>query len=121
MMRQLGGAFGIAITNTYVTQRTAYHRTELVSNIQTGDMITDERVTALTQGLIAKGVNAMDAVSGAYKVLDGIVSRQALMLSYLDTFRLAALFFVVSFPLLFLLKSKKMDAATAKAVADAAH
>ncbi|RYE07275.1 MAG: MFS transporter, partial [Sphingobacteriales bacterium] len=34
---------------------------------------------------------------------------------------LAGLFFVISFPLLFLLKSKKMDAATAKAVADAAH
>jgi DHA2 family multidrug resistance protein len=121
MMRQLGGAFGIAVTNTYVTTRTAYHRTELVSNLQAGDMITDERVTALTQGLIAKGINALDAVSGAYKVIDGIVTRQALMLSYLDTFRLAGLFFLVSFPLLFLLKNKKMDAATAKAVADAAH
>jgi DHA2 family multidrug resistance protein len=60
-------------------------------------------------------------VSGAYKNLDLIITKQALMVSYLDTFRLAGLFFVVSFPLLFLLKSKKMDAATAKAVADAAH
>ena len=34
---------------------------------------------------------------------------------------LAGLFFVFSFPLIFLLKGKKMDAVAAKAVADAAH
>ena len=121
MMRQIGGAFGVAITNTYVTQRTAVHRGDLVSNLQPGDPLTTERLNALTQGLIARGVNAFDAVSGAYKNLDLIISRQALMVSYLDTFRLAGLFFVVSFPLLFLLQNKKMDAAAAKAVADAAH
>lgn len=121
MMRQIGGAFGVAITNTYVTQRTAVHRGDLVSNLQPGDLLTTERLNALTQGLIARGVNAFDAATGAYKNLDLIISRQALMISYLDTFRLAGLFFVVSFPLLFLLKNKKMDAAAAKAVSDAAH
>ena len=121
MMRQMGGAFGVAITNTYVTQRMAVHRGDLVSNLQPGDMLTMERLNAITQGLMAKGVNAFDAVTGAYKNIDLIISRQALMLSYLDTFKLAGLFFVVSFPLLFLLQNKKMDAARAKAVADAAH
>lgn len=121
MMRQIGGAFGVAITNTYVTQRTAVHRGDLVSNLQPGDLLTTERLNALTQGLIAKGVNAFDAVTGAYKNLDLIITRQALMISYLDTFRLAGIFFVLSFPLLFLLQNRKMDAAKAKAVADAAH
>ena len=121
MMRQLGGAFGVAITNTYVTQRSALHRNDLVSNLQPDNPALTERLNALTQGLIARGVNTFDAVQGAYKNLDLIVSRQALMISYLDTFRLAGLFFVCSFPLLFLLKGKKMDAAAAKAVADAAH
>ena len=121
MTRQIGGAFGVAITNTYVTQRTAVHRGDLVSNIQPGDLLTTERITAMTQGLIARGINSFDAVTGAYKNLDLIISRQALMLSYLDTFKLAGLFFVVSFPLLFLLQNSKMDAARAKAVADAAH
>ena len=121
MMRQVGGAFGVAITNTYVTQRMAVHRGDLTSNLQPGDMLTMERLNAMTQGLAARGVNAFDAVTGAYKNMDLIISRQALMLSYLDTFKLAGLFFVVSFPLLFLLKRKKMDAATAKAISDSAH
>jgi DHA2 family multidrug resistance protein len=121
MMRQIGGAFGVAITNTYVTQRTALHRSDLVSHLQPGSPALTERLNAMTQGLVAKGVNSIDAVSGAYKNLDAIVSRQALMISYLDTFRLAGLFFVLSFPLLFLLKKKKMSAEAAKAAADAAH
>lgn len=121
MMRQIGGAFGVAITNTYVTQRAAVHRGDLVSNLQPGSPALTERLNALTQGLVAKGINAIDAVSGAYRNLDLIITKQALMISYLDTFKLAGLFFVVSFPLLFLLQNKKMDAATAKAVADAAH
>ncbi|WP_080058232.1 DHA2 family efflux MFS transporter permease subunit [Spirosoma aerolatum] len=121
MMRQIGGAFGVAITNTYVTQRTAVHRGDLVSNLQPGEMLTTERVNTMTQALVAKGVNALDAVTGAYKNLDLIITKQALMISYLDTFRLAGLFFVVSFPLLFLLQKKKMDAAAAKAVAESAH
>ncbi len=115
MMRQLGGAFGVA--NTYVTQRMALHRYDLVSNLQPKNPALAERLNAITQGLIARGINSFDAVQGAYKNLDLIVSRQALMISYLDTFRLAGLFFVFSFPLLFLLKSKKMDAVAAKAVA----
>lgn len=121
MMRQIGGAFGVAITNTYVTQRTAVHRGDLVSHLQPDNPTVVDRVNALTQGLAAKGINALDAVSGAYKNLDLIVSKQALMLSYLDTFRLAGLFFVLSFPLLFLLQNKKMDPEAAKAAAEAAH
>lgn len=121
MMRQIGGAFGVAITNTYVTQRAAVHRGDLVSNLQPGSPALTERLNALTQGLTAKGINAFDAVSGAYKNLDLIITKQALMISYLDTFRLAGLFFIVSFPLLFLLQNKKMDTAAAKAVADSAH
>ncbi|MFC5410624.1 DHA2 family efflux MFS transporter permease subunit [Larkinella bovis] len=121
MVRQLGGAFGVAITNTYIAQRTAVHRSDLVSNLQAGDPVTTDRLNAMAQSLASRGMNALDAVSGAYRNLDAIVSKQSLMISYLDTFRLAGLFFVITLPLLFLMKNKKMDAATAKAAADAAH
>ncbi|GAB3267895.1 DHA2 family efflux MFS transporter permease subunit [Larkinella harenae] len=121
MVRQLGGAFGVAITNTYIAQRTAVHRSDLVSNLQAGDPLTSDRLNTLAQGLAARGINAIDAVTGAYRNLDAIITKQALMISYLDTFRLAGLFFVVTLPLLFFMKNKKMDPAAAKAAADAAH
>ncbi len=121
MMRQLGGAFGVAITNTYVAQRVASHRLDLVSNITPDNPLAAERINGMTQTLTAKGINAFDAVTGAYRMLELAVQKQALLMAYLDAFRLAGMFFVVSFPLLFLLRSVKMDAATAKAAADAAH
>ncbi len=121
MMRQLGGSFGVAITNTYVTQRSAVHRGDLVSNINPDNPLAIDRLNTLAQGLASKGINALDAVTGAYRNLDLIVQKQSLMLAYLDTFRLAGLFFVVSFPLLLFIQNKKMDAAAAKAVADAAY
>ena len=121
MMRQLGGAFGVAITNTYIAQRTAYHRVDLVSNITPDNPLATDRLNLITQGLIGRGFNPIDAATAAYRNLEFIVQKQALMLSYLDTFRLAGMFFVLSFPLLFLLQSKKADPATAKAAADAAH
>lgn len=121
MMRQLGGAFGVAITNTYVTQRMAVHRGDLVGHLQPGDPLLTDRLNGITQTLASRGINALDAVSGAYRSLDLILQKQSLMLAYLDTFRLAGLFFVISFPLLFLLKSKKMTAEAAKAAAEAAH
>lgn len=121
MMRQLGGAFGVAITNTYVTQRTALHRGELLTNITLDNPLATDRLTALTQNLAARGINALDAVTAGYKSLDLAIQKQALLIAYLDTFRLAGLFFVFSFPLLFLLQNKKMDPAAAKAAAEAAH
>ncbi len=121
MMRQLGGAFGVAVTNTYVTQRSAVHRGDLITNISPDNPLWTERLNTLTQGLIAKGVNALDAGTVALRNMDLIIQKQSLMVAYLDTFRLAGFFFVFSFPLLFLLKQKKMDPSAAKAVADAAH
>ena len=121
MIRQLGGAFGVAVTNTFITQRSAVHRSDLVSHVQAGDMLTTERLNALTQGLMSRGMNAFDAATAAYRNLDLIIQKQALMISYLDTFRLAGTFFIVTFPLLFFLQNRKMDPAAAKAAADAAH
>jgi MFS transporter, DHA2 family, multidrug resistance protein len=121
MMRQLGGAFGVAITNTYIAQRSAFHRVDLVSNITPDNPLATDRLNAIAQGLMAKGMNSFDAMQGAYKNLEFVVQKQTLLLSYLDTFRLAGMFFVVTFPLLFLLRGKKVDAAAAKAIADAAH
>ena len=121
MMRQLGGAFGVAITNTYVAQRVAAHRVDLVSNITAENPLATERLNGMAQTLTAKGMSALDAVTGAYRTLELAVQKQSLLLAYLDAFRLAGMFFVISFPLLFLLRTTKMDAASAKAAADAAH
>ncbi|MDB5281825.1 MAG: transporter [Bacteroidota bacterium] len=121
MMRQVGGAFGIAIMNMYVAQRYAIHRNELITNVTEGSANFIARNNALVNGVgskIAVGANAQQA---AYKLLDLAVDKQAYLLTYLDGFLFSMLFIVAVFPLIPFLKGKKMSAEELKAVAESSH
>lgn len=121
MFRQLGGAFGIAIMNTYATNRYATHRTELVSNLQGNNPLLTERLNGITEGVMAKGINPVTAKQAANGLLDHAVSNQAQMQAYLDGFLLISVFFICTIPFMLLLKNETMDAETRKKVAAAAH
>lgn len=112
MIRQLGGAFGIALANTFVARDYAQHRYDLVSNLDPANPLLTERLN-----------NLGGAGLRAYKILDLAVDKQAYLLAYLDTFRLVGVFFLLILPLVYLLRTKKKSAAevalAAKAVAEA--
>jgi len=120
MIRQLGGAFGIAMANNYVAKQYFQHRTNLIANMPSDGAQWHERVTAVTQGIASKTGDLHGATQRAYKMIDMSVDRQAYYLSYLDTFRLVGIFFIVVIPLVFFLRTnKKMDKAAADAAAEA--
>ena len=124
MIRQIGGAFGIAIANNYVAHEYATHRTNLVSNITAGSPAFTERLHTLTQGLIARtGSDLATAQTKAMAIINGQVERQAYYLSYLDAFRLIAIFFIAVIPLVVFLRNKKQPAPSkeASAAMEAAH
>jgi DHA2 family multidrug resistance protein len=120
MIRQLGGAFGIAMANNYVAQQYFKHRSNLVAHIPADGAAWQERVGTISQGIIAKTGDIHGATQKAYKLIDLSIDRQSYYLSYLDTFRLVGIFFIVVIPLVFFLRtSKKMDKEAAKAAAEA--
>jgi MFS transporter, DHA2 family, multidrug resistance protein len=122
MIRQLGGAFGVAMANNYVATHFAQHRADLVVNMNPANPAFVERLTTTTQGIMARsGATFETATQQAYSFLDFALNRQAYMLSYLDTFRLISVFFALVFPLLFFIpKVKPVDQmAKAKAMEDA--
>jgi DHA2 family multidrug resistance protein len=120
MIRQLGGAFGIALANNYISHQYAQHRSDLVGNLTEGAAAFTERTTTITQGIIAKtGADLTSATHTAHAMISSMVDRQAYYLSYLDTFRLIALFFVIVIPLVVFLKVKKKTPEEEKAVAAA--
>jgi DHA2 family multidrug resistance protein len=122
MIRQLGGAAGIAIMNTYVNNRYVVHRTDLVSNLQLFDPATADRLATYQAGVISRGVNPASAVDASYKLLDLAVSKQGFLLAYLDGFQLISIFFLVSMPIIFLLKTnKKMDKAMMQKISEESH
>ena len=114
MIRQLGGAFGIAIANNYIADHYAVHRTNLVSNLTEGSPALTQRLTTISQGLTARGgIDSTTAAHSALTILSNQVDRQAYYLSYLDTFRLIAIFFVAVIPLVTFLRTKKKQVVSA--------
>ena len=124
MIRQLGGAFGIAMANNFISQRYAQHRSDLVSNLTQGSTAFTSQSNAMTQNFVAKtGIDIGTATTKAYTLISNSVDRQAYYLSYLDTFRLITIFFILVIPLVSFLRIKKKSAAeiavTMKAAAEA--
>lgn len=120
MIRQLGGAFGIAIANNYIAHHYFIHRTNLVSNLAEGSAALTQRITATAQGIAARsGIDSASAVHAAIGVLDKQVDRQAYYLSYLDTFRLIALFFIIVIPFVIFLRTKKKTVENNEAMLEA--
>jgi DHA2 family multidrug resistance protein len=115
MMRQLGGSFGIAVLTTLIHTRQAYHRSNLLENINVLNPALTERLNMLTHRFMSSGKSVMDATTMAYKALEGQITRQTLLLTYDDAYWLSGMVMLFSIPLLFLQPFKKK----LKAVTDA--
>ena len=109
MVRQLGGAFGVALANNFISTHFAQHRMDLVSNLYATNPALTERLTTITNGIISRTGDAVTATEQAQRFLNFQVDKQAYLLSYLDTFRMISVFFICIFPLIFFVKTKKKD------------
>ena len=107
MMRQLGGSFGIAMVNTYLTRRNAVHRTDLVAHVTYGDPVFTARLDSYTRYFEDKGAVLADAQHQALGLVENAVTRQSNVLSFGDAYLLLGTCFLVCLPLLLLTRRKK--------------
>ena len=111
LSRQLGGSFGIAILVNYVAKHTQYHRADLVSNLVSGNILTDTRVQQLTNAFVSRGMAMIDAKAAALSALNGQVMQQASMLSFNDAWVFILVAFVGVSPAILLLRKPRAHAA----------
>ncbi|RFM26341.1 DHA2 family efflux MFS transporter permease subunit [Deminuibacter soli] len=111
MLRQLGGAVGIALANIYVRQQYFQHRNDLVGAVPANSTKLIDQVNTLSKGLAAKTGDLVTATHQAYGIIDAKIETQSYYLAYMDTFRLIAIFFIAALPFVFLLKVKKKSKA----------
>jgi DHA2 family multidrug resistance protein len=114
LTRQLGGSIGVALLSLLLTQRQAFHRAVLVEKMAVSDPALLDRLHTLTGAFMAKGAVLVDAQRQALAALDGIVNREALVMSFNDTFFATGVLIVAFLPLVLLLgnadKNVKVDA-----------
>jgi len=106
-MRQLGGSFGISLVNTYVANRNAVHRTDIISHITMDNPLVVQRLSGYTKYFMTKGFTVFDARSKALKLLDLTVVKQAAHISYSDAYLLIGMVFLLAIPLLLLSGKRK--------------
>jgi len=89
MMRNLGGAVGIAMLQTFLTKREQYHSNVLMQSVSLFGQATRSRVEQLTQYFIHHGaIDPADASHRAMVAIGQIVQKQAYILAFSDTFYL---------------------------------
>ncbi|MGH7154509.1 MAG: MFS transporter, partial [Acetobacteraceae bacterium] len=87
MMRNLGGAMGIAMLQTLLTKREQYHSNVLVQSVSMFEQATRTRIDQLTQYFVSHGViDRADAARRAFVAIGHIAQKQAYILAFSDTF-----------------------------------
>jgi DHA2 family multidrug resistance protein len=100
LMRNLGGAVGLAIINQVLNDRTDLHIARLQERVTWGNATATETLNMFTQRLQGMG----DAALMAMKQLSQIVHRQAVVMGYGDAFFMLTLFYFGLSVLVLLLK-----------------
>jgi DHA2 family multidrug resistance protein len=105
MMRNLGGAVGIAMLQTFLTKREQYHSNVLTQSVSLLEQATRTRIEQLTQYFMNHGVaDHADAAHRAVVAIGRIVQKQAYILAFSDTFYLLGVALIVALLAALLLK-----------------
>ena len=97
MMRNLGGAVGIALLQTLLTKREQYHSNVLMQSVSLLEPATRTRIEQLTQYFMNHGVvDHAEASHRAVIAIGHIVQKQAFVLAFSDTFYLLGAALIVA-------------------------
>ncbi|MCF3935673.1 DHA2 family efflux MFS transporter permease subunit [Acuticoccus sp. M5D2P5] len=92
VMRNLGGAVGLAIINTLITSRTDLHAARLAESVTWGKGEADQTLATLTAGFSSLG---SDAETAALAQIGNIVQQQATVMAFADVFTALTALFVL--------------------------
>jgi DHA2 family multidrug resistance protein len=108
VIRHMFGSIGIAMSATFLSRSESIYRTMLMENINTYRNVTNDRLRLFSSYFFSRGFDQVTADSKALKILQAIVMRQSMMLSFNHVFFLVALLFIVAIPFVFFLKDDRL-------------
>lgn len=110
MIRQLGGAVGIAVMNVFLTHRNAANDNYLLQNYSEYNDRFQERLDGLTQQFASMGYFKEDARLLAYKVSDLLLFKQQAIVSYNNVFWTVGLSILICIPIILLIRNNRKHA-----------
>lgn len=99
LMRNIGGAFGLAILTTLLNERTAHHWQRIGETLQAGDPRLENWLAGLSAHYEASGTMLNGTDEMAMRLLSHLVQREAWVLAFSDIFTALAGIFALALAL----------------------
>ncbi|MDB5226320.1 MAG: drug resistance transporter, EmrB/QacA subfamily [Bacteroidota bacterium] len=109
MIRQLGGSISVALIGVMTERFSSQHRADILQNVTPDNPLLIERLKGFGAALSSSGTDSARIAKQGYALLNFGISKQAMILSYIEIFRYFVIVIVVSLPIVLLAKNYKPD------------
>jgi DHA2 family multidrug resistance protein len=107
LMRNIGGSIGIAVTGTMLARQRQSFSQVLGEHVSPFDQMTQNMLAQARAAFIAAGADVVTATERAYAVINGMLARQATMVSFVTLFRMLGVLFLCLIPLVLIMRRPK--------------
>ena len=104
VLRNLGGAVGIATLATFLSLRQQFHSNHIVENVSAYNPFTMERLQGFATHFGKLGADPILAQEQALRAVDAIARRESFIMAYNDCFYFMGAAFIVSLGFIALMK-----------------
>ena len=110
LARNIGASVGIATVTTMLDRRAQFHQSRLMEHVNDFSAAYHNMLNGMQVKLITAGSTAAHAAAQAHGMIYGTIQRQAVMLSFIDNFKMLGVVFFAVIPVLVLMRKPKAPA-----------
>jgi DHA2 family multidrug resistance protein len=110
LARNIGASVGIATVTTMLDRRAQFHQSRLMEHVNNFSAAYHNTLNGMQAKLIAAGSTASHASAQAHGMIYGTIQRQAVMLAFIDNFKMLGVVFFAVIPIMVLMKKPKAQA-----------
>jgi DHA2 family multidrug resistance protein len=112
LARNIGASVGIATVTTMLDRRAQFHQSRLMEGVNDYSASYHNMLNGLQTKLIAAGSTVAHASAQAHGMIYNTVQRQAVMLAFIDNFKMLGVVFFAIIPVLLLMRKPRVAAGT---------
>jgi DHA2 family multidrug resistance protein len=112
LARNIGASVGIATVTTMLDRRAQFHQSRMMENVNDYSASYHNMLNGLQAKLVAAGSTTAHAGAQAHAMIYGTVQRQAVMLAFIDNFKMLGVVFFSLIPVLLLMRKPRVGAGT---------
>jgi DHA2 family multidrug resistance protein len=112
LLRNLGGSIGIASVTTLIARYQQMHINVLGANVTASSPQAQTLLSNMRSLMMARGADITTASQQSYAAVFRMVEQQAMILSYVDVFRLLGFIFILLAPMVLIMKKPSTPSGT---------